>query len=788
MKFKIIFYIFFFILNLIFFDSSSSNNYPANPSSVYKSEYFGKKKIKTKKIDEQRSFKINADINKSNIVVKGNFRIDSEVVIRDSKILSYKKIESKIFNQCVKNLYATGFYSDVKIYKNKDLIVIDVNENPVINKIAFEGNSEIDDETISSEVLSKARDIYSITKVKSDVIKIQTLYKRLGYFSTYIEPKIINVGQNRVNLVFEIYEGVEATVKKINFIGNKEFSDSTLRDVIFSEESRWYKFWSSGDKFDQEKIDYDKDLLRKYYLDNGYVDFRVLSANSQLVYDRKNFIVNFKIYEGKRYRISNINFEIANKELLKLNFFEYIELKEGDWFSSKDIEKDIEKITNVANEYGFAFTDVRPKLQKKLGKVSLTFVIFESEKIYVQRVNIKGNIKTHDKVVRREIEFDEGDAFNLTKIKRTESNLNKLGLFSSVKVDYEPIPKSNQTNLNVEVEETSTGQFSVGAGYSSLDGALGTVAIKESNLLGEGKELALNLELATRKNSIDLSFTEPYFLERDIAAGIDVFNIRNNLKTYSGYKHNTIGFKLRNGYEIFDDLRHFSSYTLKRDKIHDIDPSTSIYIKSQEGKTVTSMIGQALQFDKLNDRLNPTDGYRLRFDLDYYGIGGDTNHLTAEFRAVKFTKLFKGVFIGNFFDLGYILELDKPLRINNRFILSGEQLRGFKNSGLGPRDISTDDALGGEQYFVSRNEIHFPVGLPESLGLSGIAFADIGSLFAASESSSTVKDDLNLRASAGLGIAWSSPFGPVRVYLSKAILKETYDKNETFRFTFGTTY
>ena len=794
LKIKTSFLIFYFLINCFAIGKVDSKNiYPATPSSSYDSQYFksNKKNQKIKPINQDFSDNILNQPNKlqEKISVSGNFRLDSEVIIRDSKLRDYENKTQKVLSIAIKNLYETGYFSNVKIIKRDNMVVINVKENPIINKIAFEGNSELEDEEIESEVSSKVKNVFSINKVKSDIVSIQNMYKRLGFFSTYIEPKKIDIGQNRINLVFEINEGLEAKIKKINFIGNKEFSDSTLSNVIFSEETRWYKFWSSGDKFDQDRIEYDKDLLKKYYYDNGYIDFRVVSASSQLVLDKKNFVINFKLYEGKRYKVGGVAFETTDKDLLKADIQNILVIEPNDWFSSANVEKDIEKITEKASELGLAFVDVRPRVRKEKNNiVFLTYQTFETQKIFVDRINITGNSKTHDKVIRREVELAEGDAFNLSKIKRSEINLSKLGLFSGVKLDYKPIPKSNKTIVDIEVQEAATGEFSVGAGYSSLDGALGNIGIKESNLFGEGKELALTLGLSTRKSNIDLRFTEPYFLDKDLAAGFDLFNIRQNQKIYSGYKQNQIGFKLRAGYEVIDDLRHFSSYTLRRDKIHDIDPATSIYIQSQEGKFVTSMIGQALQFDKLNDRINPTDGYRIRMDIDYYGLSGDSNHVLAELKTAKFTKLFEGAYLANFLEFGHIETIDKKIRINHRFFLGGDSLRGFKNSGIGPRDISTTDSLGGEQYIVSRNEFNFPIGLPEELGVSGIIFGDIGTLLKASETGSTVEDDLKFRSSAGFGVAWVSPFGPIRIFLSKAIMKESFDKVETFRFTFGTTY
>ena len=275
------------------------------------------------------------------------------------------------------------------------------------------------------------------------------------------------------------------------------------------------------------------------------------------------------------------------------------------------------------------------------------------------------------------------------------------------------------------------------------------------------------------------------FLGSDVAAGIDLFNVRRNNKIYSGYKHNIIGFKLRSGYELLDNFRHISSYTLKRDKIHDIDNNTSIFIQEQEGKRTTSIVGQAFQYDTLNDRLNPTDGYRIRLDVDYYGLTGDSEHLRTEFKVSNFSRLADGVILGTFLEAGYITI--KEVKINDRFFLNGDRLRGFKNLGIGPRDNSTSDALGGEIYYLNRNELNFPLGLPDELSVKGLAFVDIGSLYNTGQSGVNIVDDNKLRAAAGLGISWISPFGPIKFYLTKPFMKESYDK-EIFRFSFGTTY
>ncbi len=781
---KIIFFLSFLFVLSFSFILIAGDFQPGTPSSSYNFNYNSRTNEPIKKIP-QENYAQNSEVVK--ILVQGNSRLESSVIIRDSKIESLATDE-KSLSVAIKNLYKTGYYENVQIYKTNNVVYINVKENPIIDLISIEGNSEIKDEIILQEIESKTRSVFSTDKIKSDVKKIQTLYKRQGFFSTFIEPKFIKLSSNRVNLVFEVLEGKEARIKKINFLNNKVFSDSTLNDVISSTEYRWYQFWGTNDKFDKDRINFDKDLLKKYYFDNGYIDFQISSVNSSLIDNRKNFVVNFTVYEGKRYSVSNIDFKSSIRNLNRIDLKDLLELHSGDWFSSEEIDKSIKNINDKTSELGFAFVDVIPRV-KKIGedKVDVLFDIVQGPKIYIDRIQISGNLKTEDEVVRRELELVEGDSFNSLKIRQSEKNLRSIGLFDNVDIKYEELGGTNKSNLDVEVTERSTGEFSVGGGYSSLDGAMANIAIKESNLFGQAKELSLDLGISTRRSSIDLKYTDPHFMDRDIAAGIDIFNVRRNNKSYSGYKHNILGFKLRSGYEIIDDLRHFSSYSLKRDKIHDIDNATSIYIQEQEGKRTTSIIGQAIQYDKLNDRINPTDGYRIRFDFDFYGLVGDAEHINAELKLSNFYRIDDQLILANFIEGGFIASI-KDVKINDRFFLDGDRMRGFKNLGIGPRDSSTSDALGGEIYYISRNELNFPLGLPDELGVMGLIFADIGTLYNTASSGSNINDESTIRSSAGFGITWLSPFGPVKFYFSKALLKENYDKKEIFRFSFGTTY
>ena len=623
-------------INLSFFNHSYSES-PGTPSSSYNYNYNIKSPTNDKVDQEVQILNTNFV---SDIIVQGNRRLDTDLIITDSQIREIGTDE-KSLSLAVKNLYKTGYFENVQIFKDNSVVFINVKENPVIDLISIEGNKEIADDMILEELSIKSRNVYSVDVIKSDAEIIETLYRRQGFFSTYVEPKMIKVDDSRVNVIFEVNEGTEAKIKKVNFINNNVFSDSTLKDVISSSEYRWYEILGGNDKFDRDRINYDKDLLKKYYFDNGYVDFRIISVNSSLVDNRKDFIINFLLYEGIRYKVSDVSVRTNLRNLQKLDITDLIDISVGDWYSALKIDNSIKNISEKASQYGYAFVEVYPIIQKKGNTLSLVFEIEEGKKIFIDRINVRGNLKTADKVIRRELELVDGDPFNSIKLRQSERNVNNTGLFDGVEIKLDESIDSNKANLDVEIKEKATGQFSVGGGFSSLDGAMGNVGIKESNLFGEGKELALTLGISTRRSEIDLSYTEPYFMDKDVAVGFDIFDVRRNNKIYSGYKHNILGFKLRSGYEIYNKLMHFSSYTIKRDKIHDIDNTTSRYIREQEGKRDTSIIGQAIQYSSLNDRINPTEGLRVRFDLDYYGLTGDAEHLSTELRIANFWRVFQ---------------------------------------------------------------------------------------------------------------------------------------------------
>jgi len=724
------------------------------------------------------------------IIVVGNRRVEASTILSYMGIEIGDSINQARINQSLKTLYATGLFSDVNLIRDGDTLVVQVSENPIVNEMVFEGNDDISDEILESEVQTQPRVVYTRSKVQNDTKRILELYRRGGHFAAKVEPKVIKLSENRVNLVFEIREGGVTRVKRINFIGNRRFSDSTLEGVIFTKEKRWYRFFSSADTYDPDRLTYDRELLRRYYLKNGYAEFRVVSAVAELAPSKDSFILTFTVREGDRYRVGKV--EVANliSELKDKDLISEVASESGDWYDAGDIEESVNNLTNYAGRFGYAFVDVRPRIKQDRKKriINIEYLVNEGPRVYVEQINIFGNNRTLDKVIRREFELIEGDAFNAAKLRRSQQRVRNLGLFEKVEVTNSPGSGADRTVIDVEISERATGEFSVGTGYSTADGPIGQSSIRERNLLGLGQDLKLAFTVSGRTQQIDLSFTEPYFLDQNLAVGLDFFRIIKDFQTESGFDEKSVGFMTRAGYQLIGDIRQNWSYTLRKDEIQDLSVNISSFIRDRRLSTTTSAIGQNLIYDKRNDRTDPSDGHILQLETKYAGLGGNVNY----FRFVgsgavyhPFGPRWVGSIGGR---VGKIVGIGEDVHLSDRFFVGGNDLRGFADSGIGPRDTSTKDALGGNEFVTLQAEMGFPIGLPKELGITGTVFSDIGTLTGIDESGSSLVDKDSLRMSAGAGFAWRSPFGPVRIYLAKALIKEDFDETEIFRFTFGTRF
>lgn len=730
-----------------------------------------------------------AEIYVSQIEVDGLQRVERETVLSYLNVEQGSSVSQEYLNSSMKRLFETGLFADVNIdARGNGVLAVKVVENPVINKRVFDGNDKVDDMLLESEVQLKSGSIYNIAKVQDDVQRILEVYKRSGRYATVVEPKIIKRDQNRVDLVYEISEGPTAAISKVNFIGNHHYSDDDLQSEIMSKESRWYRLFSSSENYDPEKTNYDKELLRRFYLKRGYADFRVLSAVAELSPDKKSFVVTYVLDEGPRYKLEDVRIQSMIKDVDVAALSGQVQQEKGDWYNADLAERSVYALTEELGKKGFAFVDVTPELEKTSGnKMVLTFNIAEGQRVFVDRINITGNTRTEDEVIRREFRIDEGDAFNAAKIRASRRNVENLNYFSKVDIQTEPNPNDDsKADINVNVEEKSTGAFNVGVGYSTVNGALFRAGIAENNFQGKGQKLSADVAVSQRTSEYDLSFTEPYFMGRRLSAGIDLFRTEEDYQDEGSYDSESTGGRLRLGWNYTDDFAQYLRYTLKEDKISNVDRNASIYIKEEEGRYSNSSIGQTMVYDKRDSAINPKEGYYLSFGNDVAGLGGDEKYLKFDGKAYKYFTLADYYTFKLFINGGYITGYgDENVRLSNRYYLGGSTLRGFEFAGIGARDKFTKDALGGNWMIYSGAEMSFPIGLDE-VGVRGRTFVDMGIL--------GKPDDINEdyveysdtpRVAAGFGFQWQSPMGQIDVDLAFPIVKEDYDETEVFRLNFG---
>jgi len=737
------------------------------------------------------------------VLVQGNQRIEGDTVRSYIGVAVGDRVDSAAVNDALKVLYATGLFADLNIRREGSALVVGVVENPIINRLAFEGNRRIKDETLETEVQHRPRIVYTRSRVQSDVQRIVQVYRRSGRFAATVEPKIIQLPQNRVDLVFEISEGPLTEIQKITFIGNKIFQDGRLRSTISTKEARWYRFFTSADKYDPDRLNFDRELLRRHYLANGYADFRVVSAVAELGRNRADFFITITVEEGERYTFGDIEVSSDLRGVDAEFLRPLVTTSSGETYNADKIEDSIQKLTFELGRLGYAFVDVRPKIERdREGRwIAVNYSIDEGPRVYVDRINIVGNVRTLDRVLRREMRLAEGDAFNAAKLRRSQQRIRGLGFFEKVEVRHEKgrlddkalgAAEDNfaddRTSITIEVEEQSTGELSFGLGYSSSDKIGGEIGIRERNLLGRGQDLNLTLRLSTRRQDIDLSFTEPYFLNRDVAAGFDLFNRQRDQENIA-FERSSTGFTLRVGYPFAERLRHSVRYTLRNDKIEDVDSSASRFIQDQKGTRLTSSIGQTISYDLRDDRFFPTEGYLLRVSQDLAGLGGDVHYLRHVLNYAYYKRLW-GEWIGGLsIEEGHILGLGENVSLSDRFFIGGNNFRGFADGGVGPRDTSSLDFLGGTVYYVGTAEVSVPLGILQEFGVFGRLFTEVGSLADPDlDSKVNVFDVGKPRVTSGFGVSWRSPFGPIRLDFAWPLRKEQFDREESFRFSFGTRF
>ena len=736
------------------------------------------------------------------IQVVGNRRVEPETVRSYLDFTVGDPYDPSRVNASLRSLFATGLFADVQIARQGTTVVVTVDENPVISTVAIEGNAEIDTKTLEGEVRLKSRSVYTRSRALADAQRILDVYQRQGRYSATVEPKIIELDQNRVNLVFEINEGSATKVASINFIGNKSFSDSQLRDIISTSQASWTNWIMGGSPYDQDRLRLDQELVRQYYLKNGYADVQVTSANAELDRDGTGFIITFVVDEGPLYRFGSVRIENSLPEFQPESVRAEMLTIEGATFNASDIEKSVEKMTLAASEQGFAFVRIRPRAERDpVGRfINLTYVIDQGPRVYIERIDVVGNVRTKDRVIRREFRLVEGDAFNPLLVDRAEKRIKGLGFFKDAKVSRQPGSAPDRVALVVQVTEQPTGELSFGAGFSTSEGVIGDVSLTERNFMGEGQFLRLKVGGSFTRAQIDLSFTEPRFLDKNISAGFDLFHKEIDLSDTSSYKTRKTGFSPRIGFPLSENIWMAMSYTISRDELFDVEPDASFVIRETAGPdgkdlAYTSAIGLSLQYDTRNHPKNPTRGIFLLGSTDFAGVGGDVQYVRVQGEGRAYYPLFENVTLVGRVVAGHIEGWGgDDVRLLDVFQRGGETIRGFDSAGFGPRDINSvnRDALGGKTYWAANAEVRFPLPLvSESLGMSAAVFADAGSLFNVSEIAENkpgVVDDASIRTSVGASILWNSPLGPLRFDYAFPLQYEDYDELQRFRFGASTKF
>jgi outer membrane protein insertion porin family len=791
------------------------------------------------------------------IVIRGNQRIETETVRSYLPMAPGQPISQVAIDAGLKTLFATGLFADASIVFNDGLLEVAVVENPIVNRVMFEGNRGTKEDKFTEEIQLAPRAVYTRAKVQSDTQRIIEVYRRSGRFAATVTPKIVELPQNRVDVVFEIDEGPKTGVAKINFRGNQAFTDADLRGAIVTAESRWWDVLESNDNYDPDRLEYDRQLLREFYTKQGYADFQVVSAVAELTPDRKDFFITFTVEEGPQYEFGRVDVRTTLSKVPGENLERIIPVRSGVQFNSELLERAEEAITYATGIAGYAFVDVRPRLTRNpdTRTVDVTFEVNEGPRVYVERINIRGNTQTLDRVVRREMRLAEGDAFNRVLVERSERRIKGLGYFSEVAIEEQPGSAPDRTVLDVAVTEQSTGSFQVGAGVSSADAFILNFQVEQRNLLGRGQYLLLDFQASARTRRARLSFTEPYFLGRQLRAGFTAFANRTDFEE-AGYVADSLGGGVNIGFPVSEFGSLGLTYQLQNDDIQ-LDRQVSIAIGANEdplsvlipgtdqddytatidplsgnllivsdlcnftarqldptcearGSFLTSQLGYNLRFDRRNDPLVPTAGYRIDVSQAFAGIGGDVNYLRSVVRGSAYQRL-PYDFVGALkVDVGYIDGFgDDGVRLNDRFFKGGNRgFRGFDVAGVGPRYFDQngfDRAIGAKAYAIGTAEVSLPLPLPEEYGIRASLFSDFGAVGIVDEDDKLlnndtaffvdynrdgifdepVQDDFSLRVTAGVSINWRSPFGPVQIDIAEALIREDYDEEEVFRFSAG---
>lgn len=740
------------------------------------------------------------------IRVEGNQRVETSSVVALSNIRRGDPFDPDVLNEAVKDLYGTGFFRAVELGRSGSTLIIRISENPVVNEVAFEGNFTLKDDALDAEIRTKSRDVLTVAKVRSDVQRLLGLYRASGRYDIEINPVTIPLNQNRVNLVYEIEEGPRSLIRSINFLGNRTFTDRRLRREIISRQAAPWRFISGVTAYDPNRIGADGEFLRRYYMERGFADFKIKTTTGDLRENDRTFAVTFDITEGARYRIGRIQVTSEIKGVSVEALRRAITMRGGDWYSIKDQEESVEALRENLGDLGYAFVTIEPELIRRQGRViDMLFKVGEGNKVFVERINISGNSRTLDRVLRREFRLVEGDPFSVSKLRTSRQRLQALGYFSDVRVNNRRGSAPDRTVVDVEVEETSTGSLLFGAAYSSAGGVSASVELEEKNLLGRGTQLNTKISFAENNQTFDFGLTEPYFLGRNLTASVDLNYSNRDLTDSSGYTDQTIGGGVGVGYRINENIRQNWGVSVRYSDIEVTNASVSAspFLLDEQGTTLRASLSHSLTYTNLDNFANPRKGVRATMSNVYTGFGGDVNSVRNRVSVNAFLPIGELFTVAAKAEGGILTMLDNEgARISDRFLMGSSDVRGFSATGIGPRTGNAGQALGGTKSYNGTIELRAPIPLPVELDIEGRVFYDIGAVWdidtvysgteqacpAVLSGNDCVNDSSDPRQSYGFGLTWQSPLGPLQLDWGYPISQETFDVEERFSFSIGTRF
>ena len=722
----------------------------------------------------------------SKISILGNNRIENQTILSYLPIKPGDSADLDTSDQCLKVLFDTGYFHDVRIHREGATLVIEVEENPIINKIAYEGNDKVKDADFKKELQLRPREVLSYSRIQAAQQRILEIYRRLGRFSAKVDPKIIRLPENRVDLVFEIEEGPTTFIRKINFIGNKNFKGSRLEKVLQSKVWHWYRFFVNDDLYDPDRFLNDQQEIKRFYNNNGYPDMRLISSIAELSTDKTAYFLTFTIDEGRKYQFGDVKISSEIKSLDPLKLKEVVLIEKGEDFSGAIIDKSIKALTEALGTMGYAFIHIEPDIQKnaETGIADIHFQIKEGPRVYIESIDIKGNDRTRDYVIRREIKIHEGDAYNSKKIKDAEQMLKDLQYFKEVQVQPEEGSAIDKAKLNVTMEEQRTGELNFGLGYSTLDGPFTSLGVKERNFRGTAQTLHANAMISKKTMGIDAGIIEPAFLDRDLAGSITLSASQSKLAR--SHKETNLGSVFGLGYNLSEMWWQNLEYTIRSEKMIGFNDKASAIIRGQSHNALLSSIGQTIHFGKLDSRANPTKGFDLSYQTTFAGVGGTVKYLEHLWAGSFYHPLYaEDVIFKIMAEFGVIQKVGKTIRVADSFRMGYTNFRGFDFQGVGPRDGKTGDPLNGTRVWRNVVEIKFPSGLPDDWKINMSVFNELGCLWEPGQKNRDTQDSRKLRASAGVGILWSSPFGPIGMSYSVPYRYQKFDQKRQFQIQFS---